>query len=204
MDAALVAAYQQPGPISITLVRFDLPGAPLCLCDGGFARFDAGEGGGLETYVVTNPDVAMLASVGTVKDGAESETTRVNIVLEPVSDEAGAMLASPALQDTRVQWWEGVLHPVTGLLDGQPELKFDGLLDRPTVSFGVSRPMTFECGTQAERQLEPNEDWRLNDAFTRLTWPGDAGCANVTGVLNKDEWRERPESSGLFKRLLGK
>ena len=62
--------------------------------------------------------------------------------------------------------------------------------------------LTLECGTQAERQLEPNADWRLNNAFQQTIWPDDQGLIYVDGVARKKEWRSRPESPGLFKRLL--
>lgn len=202
MDAALTAAYQQPAPIACTLVRFDLPGAALCLTDAGFVPFDAGEGEGVETYLGRHPIYGALDSVGSIKDGAEAQTTRIDIGILPASADAAAALASPTTQDARVQWWEGVIHPTTGFLIGAPELKFDGELDKPRWRVGDSWALVLECGTQAERQLEPNADWRLNDAFHQTIWPGELGLSFVDGVTRKVEWRSRPESQGVFKRML--
>lgn len=202
MDVTLASAYQQARPIACTLVRLDMPGAAVCLTDGGFTRFDAGEGEGLEAYYGRHPVFGMLSSVSSIKDGAEAQTTRIDLALMPPSDVAVAALASPSTQGIRVQWWEGVIDRDSGLLVGLPELKFDGEIDKPRFQVGENWVLTLECGTQAERQLEPNADWRLNDAFHRRCWPSELGLANVNSVTRKTEWRSRPENPGLFKRLV--
>ena len=202
MDAALTAAYQPRAPITATLIRIDMPAAAVCLTDGGFAIHDAGGGDGPEAYYGRHPIYGVLSSVSSIKDGAETQTTRIDLVLQPPSDVAVAALANPSTQGVRVQWWEGVVDPETGLLIGQPELKFDGEIDKPRFQVADDWSLTLECGTQAERQLEQNADWRLNDAFHRRIWPGEAGLSNVSRVTRKTEWRSRPESPGLFKRLM--
>lgn len=203
MDASLLAAFQQPAPIKCTLVRFDMPGGAICLTDGGFAVHDAGEGEGPETYFGRHPVYGVLSSVGSIKDGADAQTTRIDIVILPASDVATAALGNPSTQGVRVQWWEGVIDPVTGGLMGQPELKFDGEIDKPRLQVGESWSLTLECGTQAERQLEPNADWRLNNSFHQKIWgTGELGLQFVDGVTRKKEWRSRPENPGVFKRLL--
>jgi len=201
MDSALVTALQAAAPTKCSLVRFDLPGGALCLTDGGFVVFDAGEGEGDETYLGRDPVYGAIGSLPSIKDGAEAQTTRLDIVLLPTSDTAAAALASPSLQGVRVQWWEGAMDQPSGTLIGEPELKFDGEFDRARLSVGDSWALTMECGTQAERQLEPNADWRLNHAFHSTIWPGEKGLIFVDGVTKKKEWRERPESQGIFKRL---
>jgi len=199
MDAAHVAALQQPSPIKATLIRIDLPGAALCLTDGGFLVFDAGEGVGPEYYTDVHPTYGVLDSVPSIKDGAESETPRLDItILPPAGGVGAAALASPTLQGVRVQWWEAAIDKDNGGVIGQPLLKFEGEYDRARLTVGASWSLALECGTQAERQLEPNEDWRLNDTFHQLCWPGELGLANVTNVNVKDEWRSRPPPAGLF------
>jgi hypothetical protein len=202
MDATHVAALQQPSFIKATLVRLDMPGGAICLTDGGFVPFDAGEGNGAELYIGRHPVYGTLNSIGAIKDGAEAQTTRLDLSILPASDVATAALASPTTQGVRVQWWEGAIDPDAGTLIGQPELKFDGEIDKARFQVGDSWLLTLECGTQAERQLEPNADWRLNDAFQRTIWTDDLGLQFVDGVSRKKEWRSRPENPGLFKRLL--
>lgn len=48
-----------------------MPGGAICLTDGGYVPFDAGEGEGAELYVGRHPDYGVL-SVGSPKDGAEA------------------------------------------------------------------------------------------------------------------------------------
>lgn len=202
MDAGTQAAFEAPAPTKATLVRFDLPGGAVCLTDGGFLEYDAGEGEGPEVYLGRHPTYGTLGSMPTIKDGAEAQTTRLDIVILPASDTAAAALASPTLQGVRVQWWEGAIDRETGQLAGEPEPKFDGEFDRARFSVGDSWSLTMECGTQAERQLEPNADWRLNHALQSLIWSGEKGLIFVDGVTKKKEWRSRPENPGVFKRLL--
>ena len=201
MDMSLVAAFQQPAPIKCTLVRLDMPGGAVCMTDGGFSVHDAGEGEGPETYFGRHPVYGVLSSVGAIKDGADAQTTRIDIVILPASDVAAAALGNPSTQGVRVQWWEGVIDPATGGLMGEPELKFDGEIDKPRLQVGDSWSLTLECGTQAERQLEPNADWRLNHAFHQTIWPGELGLIFVDGVARKNEWRRRPENPSLFKKM---
>lgn len=196
MDSALVAGFQQPAPTKATLVRIALASGVVCLTDGGFAVF------GGETYFGRHPVHGVLSSVGSIADGAESSTTRVEITILPDDDVSAADFGSPANQGARVQWWEAVIDPGTGGLIGEPLLKFDGEIDKPRLSVGEGWAITLECGTQAERQLEDNADWRLNHAFQSKVWPGDLGLVNVTNVMVKTEWRSRPPDPGLFKRLL--
>lgn len=201
MDAGLEAGYRLVSPVTASLVRIDLPGGPLCLTDGGFAVFDAGEGEGPETYFARHQTYGTLGSLPSVKDGADAKTTRVEVEVLPPSDIAVAALASPSLQGVRVQWWEAIIDRGTGGLIGEPLLKFDGELDKPRFRVGDSWALTLECGTQAERMLEPNADWRLNNAFHQRIWPAELGLIHVDGVTRKVEWRKRPENPGLFKRL---
>lgn len=203
MDAALIAGYQHPAPIKCTMVRFQLPGEALCLTDGGFVIFDAGEGEGPETYLGRHPVYGVMSKVSSAKDGADSGTPRVSVDILPASDIAAAALGAPNVQGGRFQWWEGVIDPVSGFLIGAPELKFVGEIDKPRLSVDEeSWSLTLECGAEAERQLEANADWRLNNSFHQLIWPGELGLSFVDGVTRKLTWRERPENPGVFKRLL--
>lgn len=199
MEALHHAALQTTGPVKATLVRIDLPSGAVCLTDGGFADFDAGDG--VRRFFGEHPTFGMLSSIPSIQDGAESTTTRLDVTVLPRDDDAAAAYASPAAQGSRVRWWEAVIDFNTGLIVGVPELKFDGEHDMARFSVGGSWEMVLVCGTQAERQVEPNADWRLNHALHSRIWAGETGLVHVTGVTRKLEWRERPPNPGLFKRL---
>ena len=198
MDSSLVAALQGDAPVKVTLVRIALSSGAVCLTDGGFAVFDAGSGN--ETYFGEHSTIGVLSSVSSISDGAEATTTRIEIALLPRDDTAAAALGSPTNQGSRVQWWEGVIDPATGGLVGAPLLKFDGEIDKPRLSVGDSWSLTLECGTQAERQLEPNADWRLNDAFHPRVWPGETGLINVTNTTVKIYWRQAAPNGVVIGR----
>lgn len=195
MDALLVAALKSDGPVVATLIRIDLPGESLFLTDGGFVDF------GGNRYLGDHPVYGVLSAVSSIRDGAEAQATRIDITVHPATDAALATLAAPATQGARVQWWEGAVDRVSGLLLGEPLLQFDGELDKARFSVGSGRSLILACGSQSERQLEPNADWRLNNALHQRIWPGELGLIHVTNVLKKSEWRERPPSPGLFKRI---
>lgn len=196
MDAALIAALKANGPIVATLIQIDLPDGPAFLTDGGFIDYAGNR------YLGDHPVCGALSSVSSIRDGAEAQATRIDITLHPASDDAVAALSAPNTQGSRVQWWEGAIDRVTGLLIGEPLLQFDGELDRARFTVGQRRTLVLTCGSQSERQLEPNADWRLNNALHQRIWPGELGLVHMTNVLKKSEWRERPPNPGLFKRLL--
>ena len=196
MDELLGAGYQGSGPVKTTLVCIDLPTGSAYLTDGGFVAY------GGNTYVGEDAYYGILSNISPVRDGAESTTTRITVTILPSSADAAVDFGAASAQGSRVRWWEGVVNPATGALIGAPILKFEGELDKPRFSVGDSWEMVLECGTQAERQVEPNADWRLNHSFHSKIWPGELGLSHVTGVTRKVEWRERPPSPGLFKRII--
>lgn len=196
MDAALIAALKADGPVAATMIRIDLPGGPAFLTDGGFVDYAGNR------YLGDHPTYGVLSAVSSIRDGAEAQATRIDITLHPATDAGLTALSAPSTQGSRVQWWEGAVDRTTGLLIGEPLLQFDGELDRARFTVGQQRTLILACGSQSERQLEPNADWRLNNAFHQRIWPGELGLVHMTNVLKKSEWRERPPNPGLFKRLL--
>ncbi len=183
MDASLVAALQGPAPTVCHLVELVLPSGTVRLTDAGVVAY------GGQTYAGDHPTLGALSSISGLRDGATNTTTRVDLVMLPRSDQAVADLTDPLAQGARVRVWFGAVDPATGAMIGEPELKFDGELDKAGFSVGSSWSITLECGTQAERQLEPNDDWRLNHPFHSSIWPGETGLIYVTDVVKKTYWR---------------
>lgn len=205
MGAVPIEALQTDGPVLATLIRIDLPTGPVFLTDGGFVDFadDPAQPEVAHRFLGDHPVYGVLAAVSSIRNGAEAQATRVDITIHPATDEALATLAAPATQGSRVQWWEGTIDRTTGQLIGVPDLQYDGEIDKPRLGVGGARSLVLNCGSQSERQLEPNADWRLNHAFhTRIWGTGELGLIHMTNVLKKSEWRERPPNPGLFKRLL--
>lgn len=189
MDATLETEFQEDAFTKATLVKIEFSDGDVCLTDSGYVDYDG------DTFLGEHPYGA-LSSLAPVNDGAEAQTTRVPITFLPKDDDAAAKFASPLVQGSRVRWWEGAIDPATGLLVGEPLLKFDGVFDFARWTVGQSWSMVLECGTEAERQLEPNADWRLNDAFHQTVWPGETGLVFVTKVPRKIYWRMDSPSDG--------
>jgi hypothetical protein len=194
VDASLLAALQGSAPTVCHLVEVVLPSGTVRLTDAGVVAY------GGQTYAGDHPTLGVLSSISGLKDGAANTTTRVDLVILPRSDQAVADLTAPTAQGSRVRVWFGAVDPVTGALIGEPELKFDGELDKAGFSVGEAWSVTLECGTQAERQLEPNDDWRLNHPFHSAIWPGETGLIYVTNVAKKIYWRmDSPNGAITFR-----
>lgn len=188
MDAAYEAALQAKAPVTATLIRLAIPDiGPICLTDGGFVDYDGGAG--VETYYGDHATVGLFSQVSSVKDGIGGQSSRIDITILPRDDEAMAALGSPLVQGSPVWWWEGAINPLTGRLIGDPLLKFVGEIDKPRLGVGDNWALVLECGTEAERQLEPNDNWRLNPAFHTTIWPDETGLNDVTGVRRPIYWR---------------
>ena len=193
MDASLVTALQGAAPTVCWLVELALPSGTVRLTDAGEVAY------GGHVYRGDHPTMGALDSVSGLRDGAASTTTRVDLVVLPRSDQAAADLTDPLAQGARVRVWFGAVSPATGALIGEPELKFDGELDQAGFTVGALWSITLKCGTQAERQLEPNEDWRLNHPFHSGVWANETGLIYVTNVAKKIYWRmESPNGSIIF------
>ena len=193
MDSALVTALQAPAPTVCWLVELALPSGTVRLTDAGVVAF------GGQAFYGEHPTLGALGSISGLKDGAASTTTRVDVVVQSRSDQAVADLTDPTAQGSRVRIWFGAVNPATGALSGAPELKFDGELDKAAFTVGASWSVTLECVTQAERQLEPNEDWRLNHPFHSAIWPDETGLINVTDVTKKTYWRAESPSAITYR-----
>lgn len=187
MDPLLEAETRATGWTRAILLRIDLPDGPAGWTDGGFVEHD-----GL-TYWGDHPVYGSMDDVPTgMGSNSGGQNTRVTLTFLPRDDVAMASLGSGLNQGSRVRVWYGAISRSTGQLIGAPSLRFDGLLDTPPAAFGMTWSLTWECGTEADLQLEPNADWRLNHGLHSKIWTGDNGMSNVSGVVSATrnmEWR---------------
>lgn len=176
MDPATSAAYAQRVWTRALLVRLDLPGGTYCLTDGGFVFYDG------FYYLGAEPTLGLFVGVSGLTSGMGDQTTRVDLRIAPKSNAAASILGSPSAQGSRVRVWRGAIDRWTGLLVGEPALRFDGEIDQPRFAVGTDRTLTIACGTQSARQLEQNADWRANHSFHTTRWPGETGMIRVAGI----------------------
>ncbi len=191
MDQVLSNAQRQSVFTTCTLVRIELVSGVVRLTDGGFAIF------GGELYLSAQDGIGALDSIGELTEGGSGTTTRAEITINAESDSAVAALADPLNQTGRVQWWEGAIDRETGLLIGEPLLKFQGQYDKARFTVDESSwSVMVECGTETELQLIPNSDWRANDAVHRRIW-GELGQANVSRLTDPDYWRTEAPAGAI-------
>lgn len=186
MDPLLEAETRKRGWTRAVLLRVDLPDGPACFTDGGFVDYDG------ERFYGDHPEFGSIDNVPTgMGSNSGGQNTRVDLTFLARDDDALAALASPLNQGSRVRVWYGAVDR-TNQMVGVPSLRFDGVLDTPQAQIGTSWALTWECGTEADFQLEPNADWRLNHALQSRIWEDDNGLANVSGVVSATrnmEWR---------------
>lgn len=199
MDSALIAEFRKAGYLEFEAVQIEWAAddAPVMrLVSGGFVTFSVD--GASQTFLSRDDDYGLLGAISTFSDGIEAQATRGEVtVLGPSGDGIGYISAA-ASQGSRVRIWNGAVNPSTGAVVGAPELIFDGETDYPDLP--VSRNSTawvINVGTRQERQLEPDAQRRLTDAYHQSIWPGELGCKNVSAVNRKIYWRLATPTGGV-------
>ena len=164
--------------------RFTLPGGVSRLLDGaGRVEFDGAEWTGLDATF------GALASVDVSSDGIATAAPELRLSVLPPNLAAAAILCDPANQGARVEMFEGLVDKATGAVIGEPDLKFDGEIDVPTLRVGKAM-MSVEivCVSVWERLFEQEEGARLSDAFHQAAHPGELGFALITSVKTPPIW----------------
>ena len=184
LSPALDAAFAQDLVTPFFAVEIAVPDAPVRLLDGsGLVSF------GGRTFVGQDPTYGVLASGGAISDGVDGEAPSLVLVLMPPTNTAVAALAAPSLQGTAVSVWIGAVSAATGQVIGEPDLRFIGDLDVPTLKFtnGV-RTLELLCVSAWERMFADNEGVRLSDAWHQDVWPSETGLIGVTSVPYSLPW----------------
>src|SRR3546814_458774 len=78
----------------------------------------------------------------------------------------------------------GAVDPTSGLIIGQPEVKFLGEIDVPslTIGEGGQRSLSYTAVSVFERLFETDEGARAQDAWHQSIWPGEKGLEFMTGT----------------------
>ncbi|MGE4324368.1 MAG: hypothetical protein AB7E60_15240, partial [Sphingobium sp.] len=174
MDAALQAALSQPVVWLFGAIRIDMGGiggrvGPLCLLDGAGQLTINGE-----TYVGADDFFGAIDSIDTLTEQDGEEAPEIRLSLLPPSTSAAAQLASPLMQGREVRIMVGAVDPVTGLTIGQPEIKFLGEIDVPTLSSRQGeRSLEFTIVSVFERLFEVEDGVRAQDGWHQSIWPGE-------------------------------
>lgn len=162
----------------VGLAEINLPDdVNIRLCDGGFVYF------GADKFASSDADFGSIESIDPIEERSGDEAPAGSLTFLPDSTAAAATLSSPSFQGSRIRFWLGRVTEATGLLDGDPELVFDGLLDTTALRIGRgTRALDMEFIGTAERLFQINEGNVLSPRFHKSVWTGELGFDNATGV----------------------
>ncbi len=185
----------------VGLCKIELPTATIRLTDGGFIQW------GGELYVSKDNLFGTIASIDELSEGVEDEVPALEMSMIPSSTAAAADLSQPGFQRSRVRFWLAEFDRGTGLLDGTPDILFDGQIDQTSLRAGRdARELAMSIVSTAERLFEQNIGNSLSPSFHKSIWPGETGHDNATGLGKPVAWGvEAPPStsSGYYGGYLG-
>ena len=179
----------------IGLCKIELPDSTIRLTDGGFILWDE------EVFASKDPVFGTIASTDELSEGIDAEVPALDMAMIPAGTAAAADLSQPGFQRSRVRFWLGEYVRETGLLDGEPDLLFDGQIAQTSLSAGrSSRELAMTIVSTAERLFERNIGNSLSPSFHKSVWPGETGHDNATGLGAPVAWgvEAPPSTSGGY------
>lgn len=167
----------------VGLMTIELPTRTLRLCDGGFFVW------GGNTYLSEDEVFGAVQSIDTLNEGVGDEIPALQVTFIPASTAAAGDLSQPGYQRSRVRFYIGNFNPVSGLLIGEPELHFDGQIDRTKLtSSRGSRLLEMDIVSSAERLFMRNDGNSLNPTWHKSVWPGELGHDNAINLTIPVAW----------------
>lgn len=165
------------------LMKIELPGRDVLLCDGGFVPW------GAETYLSHDEQFGVIDGFEVPEEGVGDVIPSGTLTMLPASGAAAIALSQPAYQGSRTRLWVAEIDEATGQIIGEPDLQADWQLDR-TVLRGKrgERSLDIDCVSQAQRLLAKVEGNVLSSAFHSSIFPGERGFDNSTGLEANFAW----------------
>lgn len=139
-----------------------------------------------------------LLAAGNLRDGVQDEAPDWPLTFAPPSATAVGDLSAAEMQGSPVRAWLGVVDRASGQIVPDPLQVFAGELDTARVRVGRgTRTVEWRTISVLERFHDNDEGVRLSDASHRLIWPGETGCANMTGIERTSYWGVERVPSGV-------
>lgn len=175
------------------LFKMELPDRTVRLIDGGFTFWDG------ELYQSKDDVFGVIDSMQPIEDGEGDDAPDGSLTLIPASNAAASSLSRPEYQGSRLRFWVAEIHPMTGLVIGDPEQMADLMID--TVNYIVNRSgrrLVINFGSYAERFFLRNRGNTLSARFHSKHFPNERGFDNANGVGIGVAWGAEapPRSSG--------
>ncbi|MGT2515662.1 hypothetical protein ACVOMT_16760 [Sphingomonas panni] len=102
---------------------------------------------------------------------------------------AVADLTRADVQESPVRAWLAAVNRDSGQIVPEPIRVFEGTLDVAQLMVGKAiRTVEWRTVSALERFHDKERGARLSDSFHQLVWPGETGCANMTGIEKTSYW----------------
>lgn len=165
------------------LFQFELPGGTVYLSDGGVTPWNGND------YV---PRDDLLGAIESLSTGAEGESSSIpawEFTFAAPGVTAVTEFTNGALQQSRVRAWLAEYDTETGEVVGDPELRHDGFVDRPSVSFAYKQ-FNVRIGTvpYLEVLFFRDDGNGLSPSFHKSIYPGELGHDNAIGLTVTEAW----------------
>lgn len=168
----------------VALLEIEHPVATVRLCDGGFIAWPA-----RGTFASRDATYGTLGSVDPAGESIGDEAPGGRFSLLPPSPAAAVSLARADAQGSPVRMWIAEVSPDTGLLIGEPELLFVGMVDTVRVVLGRNTSeVVIEYVSEAEKLFMINEGTVLSQASHQQAWPGELGFSYATNTVLAVPW----------------
>ncbi|PNU02523.1 hypothetical protein [Novosphingobium guangzhouense] len=164
-------------------MKIELPDRDVRMCDGGFLYW------GDDLYECFDEIFGTIGQAETFEEKTGDEAPGGKLTFLPPSASAGAALANPAYQGSRLRFWLGEYDPMTGRVTGTPDLTADLSIDTVTVKASKgSRAVDIEFESAAKRLFMVLRGNALSDRFHQSCYPGELGMSNATGMPRSTAW----------------
>ncbi len=144
---------------------------------------------GAKRFRSRDPRFGILVSAGTLHDGVADEAPEWPLTFCPPGAVGVQDLTRADVQESPVRAWLAAINPGTGQIVPEPIQVFEGTLDVAQLMVGKgTRTVEWRCVSALERFHDTERGARLSDAHHQLVWPGETGCANMSGIEKTSYW----------------
>lgn len=164
----------------IGLAQFDFPGRTVRLTDGGAAKMNG------QLFRSFDPVFGSISAAEAIDQAMGDAATDGGIALSIPQETALETIYDPALQNSRVQLWQGELNSVTGEVVTADRLA-DTLVDQASWS-PVERRLSLTLMDRGERLFLFNRGNSASSSWHRRVFPGEQGFDNCTDAKFAKAW----------------
>lgn len=165
------------------LMKAELPGHTILLCDGGFVPWNG------EIYLSADETFGTIDAFEPPEEGVGDIIPGGTLAMLPNGTASAIALSRPDFQGSRIRFWVAEIVEATGQVVGEPDLQADWQLDRTTLrSKRGSKTLDIDMLSRGQRLLAKVEGVVLSSASHSSIFPGERGFDNGTGLPADFAW----------------